>query len=171
MTEINKTLSEIWLPMKKCCLCCLQTTSSPKNEFNSISYASLMPQELCMLFQVFQVYRRDYIYVENGITLNYQNQWLNIYSYDYFILSDHLVLSNDLRGHTLRPRQTELSSSLYLIHYDEANIEITIADTDDMKARQVYRACLNENMFPKNTSGIVSALLDTNSIWKGQLYL
>lgn len=79
--------------------------------------------------------------MENGITLNYQNQWLNIYSYDYFILSDHLVLSNDLRGHTLRPRQTELSSSLYLIHYDEANIEITVTDTDDMKARQAYRAC------------------------------
>lgn len=26
--------------MKKCCLCCLQTLSSPKNEFNSIPYAS-----------------------------------------------------------------------------------------------------------------------------------
>lgn len=26
--------------MKECCLCCLQTLSSPKNEFNSIPYAS-----------------------------------------------------------------------------------------------------------------------------------
>lgn len=36
--------------MKKCCLCCLQTTSSPK--MNSIPFPMplLMPQELCMLF-------------------------------------------------------------------------------------------------------------------------
>lgn len=118
-----------------------------KNEISSISYASFEATGIVHVIPLSlrywgpsSVYRRGYIDLENGITLNYQNQWLNIYSYDYFILSDHLVLSNDLRGHTLRPRQTELSSSLYLIHYDEANIEITVADTDDMKAPQVYIA-------------------------------
>lgn len=27
---------QLMKPMKKCCLCCLQTTSSPKNEFHSL---------------------------------------------------------------------------------------------------------------------------------------
>lgn len=69
--------------MKKCCLCCLQTLSSPKNEFNSIPYASF-----------------------------------------------------DATGTV----HIELSSSLYLLHYDEAHVEITVTDTDDMKAPQVYIA-------------------------------
>lgn len=79
--------------MKKCCLCCLQTTTSPKMEIRSISYASfeatgtvhVIPLSL-HYWGPSSVYRRGYIYLENGITLNYQNQWLEICSYDYLVL-------------------------------------------------------------------------------------
>lgn len=63
MTEKEK----LYILRKSCCLCCLQTTSSPKNEFHSILYASFdatCVQELCILFyslyfiEDFQVHRR-----------------------------------------------------------------------------------------------------------------
>lgn len=36
---------------------------------------------------------------------------------------------------------TQDRQSYYLLHYDEAQIEITVTDTDDIKPPQVYGAC------------------------------
>lgn len=100
MTEITKnSLGNLATHGKVLFLLPPNNFLTKKNEFSSISYASFEATGIVHVIPLSlrywgpsSIYRRGYIYLENGITLNYQNQWLEIYSYDYFILSDQLVL-------------------------------------------------------------------------------
>lgn len=60
----------------------------------------------------------------------------------------------------------------YHLHYDEAHIEITVTDTDDIKAPQVYRACQKWGSVSwKHFLGSFCSASPSNSIRQGQLSL
>lgn len=79
-----------------------------KFEVCNVSFCTFIRWLCLLMFKARSTYQ-DTIHRLHLPGKHYQNLWLIICSYNFFILSDHLVLWNNLRSHTLRPWHTGLS--------------------------------------------------------------